>query len=84
MGFLSEGLVVQIELVKMPQWTKKILRRIGGKGTVTDAAEYTDVKAPKLMEFIEVSNPKMQKLVQEYSLCMMKLMDNQVIKGQKA
>ena len=57
-GFLSEGLVVQIELVKMPQWTKRILRRNGGKGTVTDAAEDTDVKAPKLMEFIEVSNPK--------------------------
>ena len=55
---LSEGLVVQIELVKMPQWTKRILRRKGGKGIVTDAAEDSDVKAPKLMEFIEVSNPK--------------------------
>ena len=42
----------------MPQWTKRILRRKGGKGTVTDAAEDSDVKAPKLMEFIEVSNPK--------------------------
>ena len=42
----------------MPQWTERILRRKGGKGTVTDAAEDSDVKAPKLMEFIEVSNPK--------------------------
>ena len=68
----------------MPQWTKRMLRRKGGKGTITDAAEDTDVRAPKLIEFIEVSNPKMQKLVQEYSLCMMKLMDHQVIKGQTA
>ena len=52
------GLVVQIEIVKMPQWTKKILRRKGGKGTVTDAAEDSDVKAPRLMEFIEVLDPK--------------------------
>ena len=52
------GLVVQIEIVKMPQWTKRILRRKGGKGTVTDAAEDSDVKAPRLMEFIEVSDPR--------------------------
>ena len=39
----------------MPQWTKRILRRKGGKGTVTDAAEDSDIKAPRLMEFIEVS-----------------------------
>ena len=52
------GLVVQIEIVKMPQWMKRILRRKGGKGTVTDAAEDSDVKAPRLMEFIEVSDPR--------------------------
>ena len=45
----------------MPQWTKKILRRKGGKGTVTDATENTDIKAPQLMEFIEVSDPKVAK-----------------------
>ena len=44
----------------MPQWTKRILRRKGGKGTVTDAAEDSDVKAPRLMKFIEVSDPKMK------------------------
>ena len=42
----------------MPQWTKRILRRKGGKGTVTDAAEDSDVKVSRLMEFIEVSDPK--------------------------
>ena len=42
----------------MTQWTKRILRRKGGKGTVTDAAEDSDVKAPRLMKFIEVSDPK--------------------------
>ena len=42
----------------MPQWTKRILRRKGGKGTVTDAAEDSDVKAPRLMKFIEVPDPK--------------------------
>ena len=52
------GLVIQIETVKMPQWTKRILRRKGGKGTGTDAAEDSDVKAPRLMEFIEVSDPR--------------------------
>ena len=34
------------------------MRRKGGKGTVTDAAEDSDVKAPRLMEFIEVSDPR--------------------------
>ena len=42
----------------MTQWTKKILRRKGGKGTVTNAEEDSDVKATKLMEFIEVTDPK--------------------------
>ena len=42
----------------MTQWTKRILRRKGGKGTVINAAEDSDVKATKLMEFIEVSDPK--------------------------
>ena len=41
----------------MTQWTKKILRRKGGKGTVTNAEEDSDVKATKLMEFIEVTEP---------------------------
>ena len=42
----------------MTQWTKKILRRKGGKGTVTNAEEDSDVKATKLMKFIEVTEPK--------------------------
>ena len=42
----------------MTQWTKKILRRRDGKGTVTNAEEDSDVKATKLMEFIEVTEPK--------------------------
>ena len=42
----------------MTQWTKKILRRKGGKGTVTNAEDEKDVKATKLMEFIEVTDPK--------------------------
>ena len=29
-----------------------------GKGTVTDAAEDSDVKAPRLMKFIEIPDPK--------------------------
>ena len=41
----------------MAQWTKKILKRRGGKGTVTNAEEENDVKATKLMEFIDVSDP---------------------------
>ena len=42
----------------MTHWTKKILRRKGGKGTVTNAQDEKDVKATKLMEFIEVTDPK--------------------------
>ena len=42
----------------MTQWTKKIWRRRDGKGTVTNAEEDSDVKATKLMEFIEVTEPK--------------------------
>ena len=42
------------KIAKMTQWTKRILRRKGGKGTVTNAEEDSDVKATKLMEFIEV------------------------------
>ena len=46
----------------MPQWTKKILRGKKGEiGTVTDATEGSDIKAPKLQEFIEVSDPKVAK-----------------------
>ena len=46
----------------MPQWTKKILRGKKGEiGTVTDATEGADIKAPKLLEFIEVSDPKFAK-----------------------
>ena len=41
----------------MTQWTKKILRRRNGKGTVTNAEEGSDVKATKFMEFIEVTEP---------------------------
>ena len=42
----------------MTQWTKKILRWRDGKGTVTNAEEESDVKATKLMEFIEATEPK--------------------------
>ena len=45
----------------MSQWTKRILRRKDGKGTITDATEEGDVKAPKLMEFIPVTDPKIAK-----------------------
>ena len=41
----------------MTQWTKKILRRRDGKGTVTNTEEGSDVKATKLMEFNEVTDP---------------------------
>ena len=41
----------------MTQWTRRILRRRNGKGTVTNTEEGSDVKATKLMEFIEASNP---------------------------
>ena len=40
----------------MTQWTRRILRRKNGKGTVTDADDSNDVKATKLMEFIEASD----------------------------
>ena len=51
----------------MPQWTKKILRGKKGEiGTVTVAPEGSDVKATKLLEFIEVSDPK----VAEAGFCM--------------
>ena len=45
----------------MPQWTKKILRKKGGIGTVANATEDADIKAPKLMEFIEVTDPSVAK-----------------------
>ena len=45
----------------MPQWTKKILRKKGGIGTVTDATEDADIKAPKLLEFIEATDPRIAK-----------------------
>ena len=47
----------------MTQWTKKILRRRDSKGTVTNAEEGSDVKATKLMEFIEVTDPSDAKKV---------------------
>ena len=50
----------------MPQWTKKILRKKGEIGTVTNAPEDADIKAPKLLDLIEATDPK----VREYSLCM--------------
>ena len=50
--------LTEIRAAKMTQWTKKILRRKGGKGTVTNAEDDSDVKATKLMEFIEVTDPK--------------------------
>ena len=50
--------LTEIRTTKMTQWTKKILRRKGGKGTVTNAEDEKDVKATKLMEFIEVTDPK--------------------------
>ena len=40
----------------MTQWTRRILRRKNGKGTVTDADDSNEVKATKLMEFIEASD----------------------------
>ena len=47
----------QDKTAKMNQWRKKILRRNGGKGTVMNAEEDSDVKATQLMEFIEVTEP---------------------------
>ena len=45
----------------MSQWTKRILRRKDGKGTITYGTEEGDVKAPKLMEFIPVTDSKITK-----------------------
>ena len=45
----------------MTQWTRRILRRRNGKGTVTDTEEGSDMKATKLMEFIEASDPSQAK-----------------------
>ena len=45
----------------MTQWTKRILRRKNGKGTVTEADDNNEVKATKLMEFIEASDAKKAK-----------------------
>ena len=45
----------------MTQWTRRILRKKDGKGTVTDIEDGNDVKATKLMEFIEASKPKLAK-----------------------
>ena len=42
----------------MTQWKKRILRRKNGKGTVTVADDDNEVKATKLMEFIEASDAK--------------------------
>ena len=40
---------------------KRILRRNNGKGTVTEADDNNEVKATKLMEFIEASDAKKAK-----------------------
>ena len=45
----------------MTQWTRRILRRKDGKGTVTDTEDGSDVKATKLMEFIEAATPNLAK-----------------------
>ena len=45
----------------MPQWTKKILRKKGEIGTVTNVTEDADIKAPKLLEIIEATDPKVAK-----------------------
>ena len=45
----------------MTQWTRRILRRNNGKGTVTEADDNNEVKATKLMEFIEASDAKKAK-----------------------
>ena len=46
---------------KMTQWTRRILRRRNGKGTVTDTEDGSDMKATKLMEFIEAAAPTQAK-----------------------
>ena len=40
----------------MSQWKKKILSRKNGKGTVTEANNDNEVKATKIMEFIQASD----------------------------
>ena len=45
----------------MTQWTRRILRRRNGKGTVTDTEDGSDMKATKLMDFIEASAPNQAK-----------------------
>ena len=45
----------------MTQRTRRILRRNNGKGTVTEADDNNEVKATKLMEFIEASDAKKAK-----------------------
>ena len=47
---------------KVTHWTRRILRKKDGKGTVTDTEDGKDVKATKLMEFIEASEPKQAKI----------------------
>ena len=42
-----------MKTAKMTQWTKKILTRKGGKGTVTNAEEDNDVKATKLWNLLK-------------------------------
>ena len=42
----------------MSQWKKKILSRKNGKGTVKEANDDNEVKATKLMEFIQASDVK--------------------------
>ena len=39
------------------------MRKKDGKGTVTDTEDGNDVKATKLMEFMEASEPKLAKRV---------------------
>ena len=41
--------------------TRRILRKRDGKGTVTDTEDGSDMKATKLMEFIEESAPNQAK-----------------------
>ena len=45
----------------MTQWTRRILRKKDGKGTVTDTEDGSDMKATKLMEFIDASAPNQAK-----------------------
>ena len=47
---------------KVTQWTRRILRKNDGKGTITDTEDGKEVKATKLIEFIEASHPKEAKI----------------------